>query len=257
MRPWRLLCRRALHENSDAPRLEAENRIRGLDAQELRWLLQAFSAFFHLINQAEKREILRINRERSRGMDRDGARAESIDDAIAQLRAGGHDADAVQELLRNLDIQPTLTAHPTEARRRSVLDKQQRIAELLTRLRRQPTPDEMEDALDGIYAQITLLLTTGEVRVERPTVRDEVDRSVFVMSPEYGSRLQLQKIAMLDLADVVVVNKNDRAGAKTAKTEIEFRVGMNPARRRVQGQQPTEAYPCLISGLTGTSWSAM
>ena len=63
---------------------------------------------------------------------------------------------------------------------------------------------------------------------------EEVDVGVFVMSPEYGSRLQLQKIAMLDLADVVVVNKSDRAGATTAKNEVESRVRLNrDGRQRV------------------------
>src|ERR1051325_6315312 len=54
-----------------------------------------------------------------------------------------------------------------------------------------------------------------------------VDRTVLVMSPDYGSRLQLQKIAMLDAADLVVVNKADRPGARAAMAEIEQRVGSN------------------------------
>lgn len=54
-----------------------------------------------------------------------------------------------------------------------------------------------------------------------------VDRTIFVMSPDYGSRLQLQKIVMLDVADVVVVNKADLAGAKTACAEIERRLSAN------------------------------
>jgi methylmalonyl-CoA mutase len=52
-------------------------------------------------------------------------------------------------------------------------------------------------------------------------------RSVLVMSPDYGSRLQLQKIAMLDAADIVVVNKADLPGAKTAAAEIEQRLTRN------------------------------
>ena len=47
-----------------------------------------------------------------------------------------------------------------------------------------------------------------------------VDASVLVMSPEYGARLQLQKIAMLELADIVVINKSDMPGAKTASAEV-------------------------------------
>jgi methylmalonyl-CoA mutase cobalamin-binding domain/chain len=61
-----------------------------------------------------------------------------------------------------------------------------------------------------------------------------VDLTVLVMNPDYGSRLQLQKIVMLDLADVVVVNKSDLQRARTAHTEIEQRLEQNrPARRRL------------------------
>ena len=47
------------------------------------------------------------------------------------------------------------------------------------------------------------------------------------MNPDYGSRLQLQKIVMLDLADIVVVNKSDLQRARTAHTEIEQRLEQN------------------------------
>jgi methylmalonyl-CoA mutase cobalamin-binding domain/chain len=58
-----------------------------------------------------------------------------------------------------------------------------------------------------------------------------VDQTVLVMNPDYGSRLQLQKIVMLDLADVVVVNKTDQARARAAILEIEQRLEQN---RRAQ-----------------------
>jgi methylmalonyl-CoA mutase len=54
-----------------------------------------------------------------------------------------------------------------------------------------------------------------------------VDSTVLVMNPDYGSRLQLQKIVMLDLADIVVVNKSDLQRARTAHTEIEQRLDQN------------------------------
>jgi methylmalonyl-CoA mutase len=54
-----------------------------------------------------------------------------------------------------------------------------------------------------------------------------VDQTVLVMNPDYGSRLQLQKIVMLDLADVVVINKSDLQRARTAHTEIEQRLEQN------------------------------
>ena len=60
-----------------------------------------------------------------------------------------------------------------------------------------------------------------------------VDQTVLVMNPDYGSRLQLQKIVMHDLADIVVVNKSDLQRAKTAHTEIEQRLEQNRRNQRL------------------------
>jgi len=60
-----------------------------------------------------------------------------------------------------------------------------------------------------------------------------VDLTVLVMNPDYGSRLQLQKIVMLDLADVVVVNKSDLQRARTAHSEIEQRLEQNRRAQRL------------------------
>ena len=72
-----------------------------------------------------------------------------------------------------------------------------------------------------------------------------VDLTVLVMNPDYGSRLQLQKIVMLDLADVVVVNKSDLQRARTAHTEIEQRLEQNrrePATGRYSGKTPSRRW---------------
>jgi methylmalonyl-CoA mutase len=60
-----------------------------------------------------------------------------------------------------------------------------------------------------------------------------VHQTVLVMNPDYGSRLQLQKIVMLDLADIVVVNKSDLQRARTAHTEIEQRLEQNRRNQRL------------------------
>jgi methylmalonyl-CoA mutase cobalamin-binding domain/chain len=60
-----------------------------------------------------------------------------------------------------------------------------------------------------------------------------VDETVLVMNPDYGSRLQLQKIVMLDLADIVVVNKSDLQRARTAHTEIGQRLEQNRRNQRL------------------------
>src|SRR5215510_716814 len=73
-----------------------------------------------------------------------------------------------------------------------------------------------------------IIETVGTGQVAMPFQKNGiVDSTVLVMNPDYGSRLQLQKIVMLDLADIVVVNKSDLQRARTAHTEIEQRLEQN------------------------------
>jgi methylmalonyl-CoA mutase len=74
---------------------------------------------------------------------------------------------------------------------------------------------------------LVLVETVGIGQEAMPWPRGVVDKTVLVMSPDYGSRLQLQKIVMLDVADLVVVNKADLPAAKTATTELEQRLALN------------------------------
>ena len=69
-----------------------------------------------------------------------------------------------------------------------------------------------------------IIETVGTGQEAMPFQNKLVDQTVLVMNPDYGARLQLQKIVMLDLADVVVVNKSDLDRAKTAMSEIERRL---------------------------------
>jgi putative protein kinase ArgK-like GTPase of G3E family len=75
--------------------------------------------------------------------------------------------------------------------------------------------------------------TVGTGQEAVPFRKGLVDKSLLVMSPDYGARLQLQKIAMLDAADVIVVNKSDLPGAATASSEIEQRLASNHRNQRV------------------------
>ena len=174
----RLLCKRAAAEDNEELRDQAEARIAALDLRQLQWLLRAFGAFFHLVNQAEKEEILRVNRERSRR----GVRPESLADVLARCAQRGCSLETLENAIHQLDIQPTLTAHPTEARRHAVLHKQRRIAELLAELRRPDiTEDEVARCVDALHEQISLLMATEDVRPERPDVLDEVDNGLYFL----------------------------------------------------------------------------
>jgi methylmalonyl-CoA mutase cobalamin-binding domain/chain len=79
-----------------------------------------------------------------------------------------------------------------------------------------------------------IIETVGTGQEAMPFRKDGiVDLTVLVMNPDYGSRLQLQKIVMLDLADIVVVNKSDLQRARTAHTEIEQRLDQNRRDQRL------------------------
>jgi methylmalonyl-CoA mutase cobalamin-binding domain/chain len=72
-----------------------------------------------------------------------------------------------------------------------------------------------------------IIETVGTGQEAMPFQSGLVHKTVLVMNPDYGSRLQLQKIVMLDLADIVVVNKSDQERARTATSEIGRRLDQN------------------------------
>jgi len=79
-----------------------------------------------------------------------------------------------------------------------------------------------------------IIETVGTGQEAMPFRKDGiVDQTVLVMNPDYGSQLQLQKIVMLDLADIVVVNKSDLQRARTAHSEIEQRLEQNRRDQRL------------------------
>ena len=75
--------------------------------------------------------------------------------------------------------------------------------------------------------ELILVETVGTGQEAMPFRRELFDRTVLVMNPDYGARLQLQKIVMLDVADIVVVNKSDQPRAKAAEAELGRRLAQN------------------------------
>src|SRR5881398_879004 len=78
-----------------------------------------------------------------------------------------------------------------------------------------------------------IIETVGTGQEALPFRHKLVDQTVLVMNPDYGARLQLQKIVMLDVADIVVVNKTDLERAKAALSEIEQRLTQNKRKQQI------------------------
>ncbi|MFH5833203.1 phosphoenolpyruvate carboxylase [Halalkalibaculum sp. DA3122] len=174
------LASKAFDEGDEETMEKLKEKIGSLSTEKISSLLRYYTVYFHLINSLEQHEITRINRERSFDTTADAPRTESIAEAVYQLSEKGYSKEEALEVIGKLDIQPTITAHPTEARRHSILVKQQHITSMIAKLEQeQYTPDERKTAVLEILNEIHLLLATDEVRSARVTVEDEVENGMF------------------------------------------------------------------------------
>jgi phosphoenolpyruvate carboxylase len=168
-----------LHKEEDSEkRARLMEFIDTLDEKTLTLVVRAFSTYFSLVNVAEeasqlqqRRRQLRQGNELWRG---------SFDSAIRDFVKMGMSADRLQNLLDRLAYIPVITAHPTEAKRRSILYALRRIFltnekladTRLGKVQRQAVIDELE-------TQIHILWRTNEIRESRPQVSDEIKNGLY------------------------------------------------------------------------------
>jgi len=161
---------------------ELEVRVRGRPPAMARDLVRAFSAWFQAVNLAEK--VHRIRRRKEYFL-ADSARPQpgGVEDALAALKAEGASLEDVLALLAKLRIEPVFTAHPTESTRRTILRKQQRVAEmLLDRLDPTLTPQEMRSLLGRVRTEMTTAWQTEDHPRDRLTVADEREHVMFYIA---------------------------------------------------------------------------
>ncbi len=149
----------------------------------------AFAVYFDLVNLAEEAQRIRALRERERAS-HPAPIGESVGAAVARLKAEGVTREQMAALLRSLRIELVLTAHPTEAKRRTVLSKLQRIGEALRRLHDPDLlPRERQGCLAGLRAEITALWLTERARTARPAVTDEVRTGLYFVEEVFWDAL--------------------------------------------------------------------
>jgi phosphoenolpyruvate carboxylase len=107
--------------------------IRDLDLNQIEVLVRSLTRWFQLVNLAEDNERVRRLRARERGPD-SGPRGGSLQDAVVRLRQRGTSAEELQELLNAAELRLVMTAHPTESRRRTTIDKLARVFGVLREL---------------------------------------------------------------------------------------------------------------------------
>lgn len=148
--------------------------IESADTAELRMLIRAFTNYFQLNNIAEDSERIRRVRRREQ-QNPDSPRRGSIHETVQALARRGITAEQVTDLLAQAKVRFVLTAHPTEARRRTIIDKLSRIFATIRELdERDALPREVERARAWLASTIAELWTSNELRTQKPTVQDEL-----------------------------------------------------------------------------------
>jgi phosphoenolpyruvate carboxylase len=194
---------------------------KGLAASDASDLVRAFSTYFQAVNLAER--VHRIRRRRDYQRARSGPQPGGVEAALIRLREDGVGAAEAAQLLAGVCFEPVFTAHPTEAVRRTLLEKQQRIARaLIDRLDPSLTPEEEATTLARIRTEITTAWQTDEHPSARLTVADELEHVLFYVT------------------DVIY------------RVVPPFVEGLGDAFRRVFGEQlPGRVYPLRFSSWVG------
>ncbi len=177
-------------EGDPAERARLDDDLAGLDLGSMEAVIGAFALYFQLVNLAEARGRVRALRRRERAA-RDGVLDDSVAEAVGRLRALGRTEAELDAQLTVLSVTPVLTAHPTEARRRTILVALRRCGDLLARMDDpRLTPSEDAEIRRRLREEITLLWRTSDLRPAAPAVLDEVrtamaffDSTLFTLAP--------------------------------------------------------------------------
>jgi phosphoenolpyruvate carboxylase len=175
----RALCKQL--RASEAPEVERQLKklLHGLSPDEAIGVIRAFSVYFQLVNIAEQHH--RIRRKRFYELHTpDQPQRGSLADTLQRLAKERVAPAALQRVLDQLEIVPVMTAHPTEAARRTLLEKHRRVADLLTALDNEHLAERQRAEWQmQLAAEVEAIWQTDEVRHTQPTVLDEVNNTLY------------------------------------------------------------------------------
>lgn len=165
-------------EESDRQRRKLTRIIEEMPPETANHVVRAFSLYFSLVNIAE--EAFQ-HRDRRRQVRAGGPLwTGSFDIALRELYSQGIEAEQVQNLLDSLVYSPVFTAHPTEAKRRTIMENLRRVFLTSEELNNPRLgKEERERIIRRLESEILILWKTDEVRAQKPQVRDEIKNGLF------------------------------------------------------------------------------
>jgi len=162
------------------PLAELAAPLQGLPVESAESLTRAFATYFQMVNIAER--VHRIRRRRQYQRDSGKPQPDGLVDALQRLQADGVTADELLALLARLDVEPVFTAHPTEAIRRSLLEKEQEIVRCLVNgFDDARTPMEASADWERLRMAMTAGWQTSDTSTVRLTVQDEFEHVGFYL----------------------------------------------------------------------------
>ncbi len=160
-----------------APRDELREAVRALDPDRQAAVLRAFALYFQLANLAEQHHRLRRRRQYEH---EERVPRESLAEAFARLEEAGVTRPELDETGARVSLELVLTAHPTEATRRTILAAHLRLADCLSELDDPSLPHSRRREIEAeLAAEVTALWQTDEVREQRPRVVDEIRHGLW------------------------------------------------------------------------------
>ncbi|WP_155615979.1 phosphoenolpyruvate carboxylase, partial [Xanthomonas translucens] len=166
----------------DAPPSSLSEQLYGRTPRDAEALVRAFSTYFQVVNIAERVHRIRRRRDYQRNS-ADTPQPDGLHDALRRLKAQGVSAQELGEWLPRIDVEPVFTAHPTEAVRRALLEKEQlMVASLVDNLDGMRTPGERATDAARFRMALTASWQTADSSPVRPTVEDEREHVGFYLT---------------------------------------------------------------------------
>ncbi len=155
--------------------------LAGADVAHATSLVRAFSTYFQAVNVAER--VHRIRRRRDYEMAGAASQPGGLRAVLTRLREQGVTRDDLADCLARLRIEPVFTAHPTEAVRRALLEKEHEVVRaLIADIDNSRTPVERRTDVERMRLALTAAWQTAELALEKPTVADELENIGFYLT---------------------------------------------------------------------------
>lgn len=158
-----------------------QRELSGVDVAHATSLVRAFSTYFQAVNVAER--VHRIRRRREYEMADTAPQPSGLRDVVGKLRESGVSEDELRDCLSHLRIEPVFTAHPTEAVRRALLEKETEVVRgLVADIDGGRTPVERRADLERMRMALTAAWQTAEFALDKPSVGDELENVGFYLT---------------------------------------------------------------------------